>query len=87
MKKKLNVSEEEFFTLCALHYGKPDSLAKSYVYSKHNFERGVPAYLKYSRRGYMFLECVTMCGEAKLRAGRWYYRYSRWYRKHHQEIY
>lgn len=80
MKKQLNVSEEKFFELLYKKYGVPDHNARQFILRPHDpFNRGLTAYFKHDPRGKVFIECLVECGEAKLRAPRWFRRYEIWY--------
>lgn len=82
-RKHMSVDEETFFTTVSLMYGAPDRRAKNYRITVSNgfVVGGVDVYLREDPRGRVFTQCVTSFGEAKCRAGKWYRRYTQWWRK------
>jgi hypothetical protein len=82
-RKNLAVDEETFFLAVMLAYGPPDPEAKNFgvSFAPGHWHSGVSVYLREHPRGRIFTQCVTNFGEAKCRAGRWYYRYTQWWRK------
>ena len=79
-RKWLKLPEEDFFALALMVYGRPDKAVRRYIGSNH-FSRGAQAYLIHNPKGQVFMKLIVDNGEAKGRAGFWYYKFLRWYEK------
>ncbi len=85
-RKYLSCSEETFFETVLLVYGPPDPEARNYINVQGPFQiQGIGPYLREHPRGKLFMQCVVTYGEAKVRAGKWYYRYIKWWYENTKE--
>lgn len=81
-QKSLNCSEEDFFLMVQLVCGPPRPQHFAHQGSTR-WDVGIQAWCLNTDEGRRFTQCVTNCGEAKVRAGRMYSAYAAWWRKQH----
>lgn len=81
-RKKLSVTDDEFFLHCLQLLGPPNVDAIFNHESQAAFRmRGIHPYVRDTEYGRRFALTVSAFGEAKSRAPRWLFRYIKWWQQ------
>lgn len=86
-RKRLMMSDEEFFSHCLLALGPPNEMEiKEYRTARGKFTlMGAHPYLREHPWGIGFMTMLATGGEAKCRGAKWLYAYIKWWKEKRKE--